>query len=312
MTSPPWPEKLPVRSVRIARPTDRLDEVVRFYGEGLGLPELDRFAGHAGYRGVLFGLPGTQYHLEFTQHDHGSPGDGPSRDNLLVLYFDDPGLMERVGNRLASLGHLPVEAENPYWTDNGAVTVEDPDHWRVVLMPQPLAVGAQLVVAVEWYAGDRDALRPLFELAEDSPAELDSYLRSGRILVARMGREIVGHLQLTGTGQPCQAEVKNMAVREDRQGRGLGRRLIQAALTLLAAEGVTTVWVATAAADTGNLRFYQRLGFRMRSIERDAFTGAAGYPSGSEIEGISLRDRVWLDLQLESPGQSDPQRGMGA
>jgi hypothetical protein len=34
---------------------------------------------------------------------------------------------------------LPVEAENPYWTDNGAVTVEDPDHWRVVLMPQPLA-----------------------------------------------------------------------------------------------------------------------------------------------------------------------------
>jgi catechol 2,3-dioxygenase-like lactoylglutathione lyase family enzyme len=141
MTAPPWPEKLPVRSVRIARPTDRLDEVVRFYGEGLGLPELDRFAGHAGYRGVLFGLPNTQYHLEFTQHDHGSPGDAPSRDHLLVLYFDDPGLMEQVGNRLASLGHLPVEAENPYWTDNGAVTVEDPDHWRVVLMPQPLDGG---------------------------------------------------------------------------------------------------------------------------------------------------------------------------
>jgi len=37
------------------------------------------------------------------------------------------------------LGHLPVEAENPYWTEHGAITVEDPDHWRVVLMPQPLA-----------------------------------------------------------------------------------------------------------------------------------------------------------------------------
>jgi YycE-like C-terminal domain len=32
-----------------------------------------------------------------------------------------------------------VEAENPYWTENGAVTVEDPDRWRVVLMPQSLA-----------------------------------------------------------------------------------------------------------------------------------------------------------------------------
>ena len=41
MTSPSWPGKLPVRQVRIARPTDQLDEVVRFYCEGLGLPELD-------------------------------------------------------------------------------------------------------------------------------------------------------------------------------------------------------------------------------------------------------------------------------
>ena len=62
MTSPPWPEDLPVRYVRIARPTGQLDEVVRFYCEGLGLPELGRFAGHAGYRGVLLGLPGMRYH----------------------------------------------------------------------------------------------------------------------------------------------------------------------------------------------------------------------------------------------------------
>ncbi len=146
MTSRPWPAMLPVRYVRIARPTDQLDEVVRFYCEGLGLPELDRFAGHAGYRGVLLGLPGTRYHLEFTQHDDGSPGPAPSRDNLLVLYFDDRAQMEQVATRLATLGHRPVEAENPYWTENGAVTVEDPDHWRVVLMPQSLAVDAVAMI----------------------------------------------------------------------------------------------------------------------------------------------------------------------
>ena len=136
MTSQSWPAMLPVRSVRIARPTDKLDEVVRFYRAGLGLPELDRFAGHAGYRGVLLGLPGTQYHLEFTQHDDGSPGLAPSRDNLIVLYFDDLTQVEQVAARLAALGYLRVEAENPYWTDNGAVTIEDPDHWRVVLLSQ--------------------------------------------------------------------------------------------------------------------------------------------------------------------------------
>ena len=108
----------------------------------------------------------------------------------------------------------------------------------------------------------------------------------------------MGHLQLTDTGHPGQAEVKNMAVREDQQGRGVGRRLMHAALTLLAAEGITTVRVATAAADIGNLRFYQRQGFRMRAVERDAFTPATGYPPGIVVDGIPLCDRVWLDRQL--------------
>ncbi len=56
--------------------------------------------------------------------------------------------------------------------------------------------------------------------------------------------------------------------------------------------------VATAAADTGNLRLHQRQGFRMRSVGRDAFTPAAGYPADTSIDGIPLRDRVWLETEL--------------
>ena len=153
-------------------------------------------------------------------------------------------------------------------------------------------------VRIETYSGPRDNLRRLFELAEDSAAELDSYIDAGRVLVATSGGEIIGHLQLTGTGDPRQAEIKNMAVREARQGQGVGRRLIQAAVDLVAAEAVTTILVATAAADIGNLRFYQRQGFRMRSVERDAFTPATGYPPGLLIDGIELRDRVWLDREV--------------
>jgi GNAT superfamily N-acetyltransferase len=150
-------------------------------------------------------------------------------------------------------------------------------------------------IRIQIYRGPRGNLRPLFELAEDSAAELDSYIDVGRVLVAVSGPDVIGHLQLTGTGDPRQAEIKNMAVREHHQGQGLGRRLIQAAVDLAAAESVTTLLVATAAADIGNLRFYQRQGFRMRSIERDAFTPATGYPPGLRIDGIDLRDRVWLD-----------------
>jgi ribosomal protein S18 acetylase RimI-like enzyme len=149
-------------------------------------------------------------------------------------------------------------------------------------------------VVVEVFTGVRAELRPLFELAEDSTAELDSYLDSGTVLVASVDGRIVGHLQLVPTGDG-QMEIKNMAVDEAHQGRGIGRRLVEAAVDLVSAEPVTTLRVATAAAGTGNLRFYQRQGFRLLSVERDAFTPANGYPEGTRVDGIDLRDRVWLD-----------------
>ncbi len=133
-----WPESLPVAQVRIARPTDRLVEVVRFYADGLGLRELYRFENHAGYDGVMLGLPGTGYHLEFTTHVDGSPGDAPSAENLLVFYFSTEAQMYDVAQRLGEFGVEPVPAENPYWAANGGLTFPDPDGWRVVLMPRPV------------------------------------------------------------------------------------------------------------------------------------------------------------------------------
>ena len=146
---------------------------------------------------------------------------------------------------------------------------------------------------IELHSGDREALRPLFELAEDSRAELDAYIGAGAVLVAVEDGERVGHLQLVGD------EIKNMAVVEAQRGRGVGRALVAAAVERARDERIELLRVATGAADTGNLRFYQRLGFRMRSIERDAFTPANGYPPGIEVDGIELRDRVWLDLRLD-------------
>lgn len=131
-----WPETLQVAQVRVARPTDRLDEVVRFYTEGLGLRELYRFSGHAGYDGVMLGLPGADYHLEFTSHVDGSACPAPTDDNLLVLYFVSEAAMHAAVRRLGEFGVEPVPAENPYWEANGGITFADPDGWRVVLMPK--------------------------------------------------------------------------------------------------------------------------------------------------------------------------------
>jgi catechol 2,3-dioxygenase-like lactoylglutathione lyase family enzyme len=121
--------------IRIARPTDQLDAVRRFYCDGLGLEELGSFEGHAGYDGVFIGLPRRDVHLEFTSHRDGSPGAAPSTDNLLVLYVGSATERDALAAQLAALCVAPVPPENPYWVDVEALTFEDPDGWRVVLVP---------------------------------------------------------------------------------------------------------------------------------------------------------------------------------
>jgi GNAT superfamily N-acetyltransferase len=155
-----------------------------------------------------------------------------------------------------------------------------------------------MAIHIDWYAGPRSALRALFELAEDSQVQLDSYIELGRVLLARDGPEIVGHLQLVPTSNDRDIELKSMAVIPERRGGGVGRSLIEAAIERCRSEGAERIHVSTAAASTGNLRFYQRMGFRMLSIDRDAFTPVTGYPEPILIDGIPLLDRVWLSLEL--------------
>jgi catechol 2,3-dioxygenase-like lactoylglutathione lyase family enzyme len=127
-----WSENLPVVQFRIARPTDQLEKVVEFYRDGVGLKVVGSFDKHDGYDGVMLGLPEVGYHLEFTQHEHGSPCPAPTEDNLLVFYIPDLETRDTIVKRLNAMGYPEVEPENPYWK-NAGVTIEDPDGWRVVL-----------------------------------------------------------------------------------------------------------------------------------------------------------------------------------
>lgn len=127
-----WSKELPIVQMRIARPTDQLDKIIEFYETGLGLKRVGEFWQHNGYDGVMYGLPDTNFHLEFTAHEEGSPCPAPTKDNVLVFYLPSWDVLSKVGNRLVHMGYPEVESENPYWEDAG-ITIEDPDGWRIVL-----------------------------------------------------------------------------------------------------------------------------------------------------------------------------------
>jgi len=169
---------------------------------------------------------------------------------------------------------------------------------RVPCMPGSDRTILHPVVDIGWHTGPRAELRHMFELAEDSAEQLDSYVTLGRVLVAVDDGSVVGHLQLVGSETAGEVELKSMAVVEHQRHNGVGRALVERAVAESRAGGANTMLVSTATASTGNLRFYQRLGFRMLSIDRDAFTADTGYPDGITIEGIPLRDRVWLSMAL--------------
>lgn len=91
--------------LRVARPTDYMTEIVRFYLDGLGLEVLGSFKGHDDFNGVMLGQAGTQYHLEF-MHKHGHEADcAPTQDDLVVFYLPNAAEWQQAVQRMLGCGY---------------------------------------------------------------------------------------------------------------------------------------------------------------------------------------------------------------
>lgn len=119
--------------LRVARPTDNIEPLRKFYIDGLGFKILFEFGGHDGFDGLIIGLetPGASYHLEFVSKEGHKVGRAPTEDNLLVFYLPDEGMWKAAVERMEKAGFQSVKSFNPYWDAVGK-TFEDPDGYRVV------------------------------------------------------------------------------------------------------------------------------------------------------------------------------------
>src|SRR5437660_7835293 len=109
------PGDLSKAHLRIARPSDDLAAVVRFYRDGLGFQILYEFRDHDGFDGVMLGHKGAGYHLEFTRKAGQPAGRAPTDDNSLVFYLPDPAEWQHAVARLERRGYRAVKSFNPYW-----------------------------------------------------------------------------------------------------------------------------------------------------------------------------------------------------
>lgn len=142
---------------------------------------------------------------------------------------------------------------------------------------------------------NRLALLHLLLLADPNEAMILTYIDRGRLFVLTSDGEPVGALHLDPLDEET-AEIRNIAVKEEHQGKGYGRQLLTHAIEAARTSGLKMLIVSTGNSSIGNLAFYQRAGFRMAKIEPDYFP--CHYPDPIIENGIPCLDRIELHLHL--------------
>lgn len=135
----------------------------------------------------------------------------------------------------------------------------------------------------------------LLLLADPDWSQVENYLDKSSWTVAEEQGRIVGVCGLMPL-DTASAEIVNLAVDPDRQGKGIGKRLIASALEQAQSRGCEKVIVRTGNSSLNQLGLYQKCGFRMVRIERDYFVN--NYPEPIFENGIPCRDQIILEMTI--------------
>jgi ribosomal protein S18 acetylase RimI-like enzyme len=137
----------------------------------------------------------------------------------------------------------------------------------------------------------------LLLLADPSRDLIDDYLKRSDVFAAIHNGEILGVLVLFPlTGQI--AEIKNLAVKPEYQGRGIGSYLIENAVLIAASNKQKSICIGTANSSSAQLSLYQKLGFEITEIKRDFFIN--NYPEPIYENGIQAKHMLVLTRQLNA------------
>ncbi|MCY0900960.1 MAG: GNAT family N-acetyltransferase [Firmicutes bacterium] len=151
-----------------------------------------------------------------------------------------------------------------------------------------------------------EAPMDLLLLADPSSEIVQGYLGRGKVYVCAEADAILGVYVLLST-RPETIELVNVAVAPERQGQGLGKRMVLHAIETAKRTGCSTIEVGTGNSGVGQLAFYQKCGFRITGVDLDFFV--RHYPGPIVENGIVCRDMIRLRLDCDDgAGRSSPQR----
>ncbi|UDI79053.1 GNAT family N-acetyltransferase [Staphylococcus taiwanensis] len=131
----------------------------------------------------------------------------------------------------------------------------------------------------------------LLLLADPSMKLVLEYLHSGECFIYKDGSEIIGCYVLK---KICvdRIELANIAVSENKQGHGFGKKLLLHLFDYAKQRGYKEIIVGTGNSSIGQIAFYQKVGFRMIGVEIGFFE--RNYNDKIYENGILCRDKIWF------------------
>ncbi|MED1601956.1 GNAT family N-acetyltransferase [Alkalihalophilus marmarensis] len=135
----------------------------------------------------------------------------------------------------------------------------------------------------------------LLLLADPSEKLIVDYIERGECFIAEESGETIGVMVLLHT-RPDTIELVNVAVCENMQGQGIGRRLVEFAVDSAKEKGFKTIEVGTGNSSIGQLALYQKCGFRIKGVDVDFFI--RHYEEEMYENEIQCRDMIRLSQDL--------------
>jgi len=138
----------------------------------------------------------------------------------------------------------------------------------------------------------------LLLLADPSRDMASQYLEEGLFYIAVSdASETLGVIVLLPVGGHS-IEIKNLAVAEPAQGKGIGKSLLAHGIQVARKKAYKTIEIGTGNSSINQLALYQKAGFRIIGILHDYFL--KNYPEPIYENGIQCRDMIRLTMCLSN------------
>lgn len=134
----------------------------------------------------------------------------------------------------------------------------------------------------------------LLELADPSRIQIESYIHTGLCYLARLKSEIVGVVVLNKI-ESTSIEIKNIAVKKTKQGKGIGKALLRHSEKVSRELGYKKLFIGTGNSSIGQLTLYQKEGFEIDTIQKNFFINNYTEPifeNGIQCKHILIFEKI--------------------